>query len=679
MNLRGRLPLAGLPLLPLGLLVAIHFFDQFDTAAFTVLTPEIKRAFGLSTAAIGGIVAANIAFTAIFVLMIGYIADRTERRRLVAMSAVLAATTSFLTGTATAIWFLVIMRFANGVGRLVNDPVHTSLLADYYPAERRAEAIATHRAAQPLGEIVGPLLVSGVFLLTNNWRWTFWALAAPAAIAGLVALRLREPLRGGTEDAAAAEKATKEEPIPFARAFRMLYHVRTLRRIWLANFFGGAGLFPLLPVLALFWDRVFDIGPGGRGLIASGAAVASLIGVLAAGPLTSWLLRRGPHLVQLASGLSIAVAASLLLVIAASPSFVLSLGCFLLISLAIGIQQPTALSVASIVIPPRIRSQGFAYIPLFLTLGAILAAPLAGVADAYGYRWALFTFAPIVLGAGLVYASAARFVAGDWRRAVKTLETEAKLRDERLTAGARSLLVCRGVDVSYDLVQVLYDVNFEVKDGEIVALLGTNGAGKSTLLKCIAGLMHPEAGVVYFDGQNVTFHEPEDLTAAGLALSPGGQALFPGMTVRESLIAAGWTARRSPRDIDTRVAEALSLFPRLGERLDQRAGTLSGGEQQMLALAQILVSQPKLLMIDELTLGLAPTVVTELVDAVRAIHERGVTIVLVEQSVNVAAALADRAYFLERGRVRFAGPIRELLSRSDLLRSVFIRPEAVQS
>jgi branched-chain amino acid transport system ATP-binding protein len=668
---------AGVAVLPLAVLAAIHFFDQFDTSAFTVLTPEIKRAFGLSTAQVGGIVAANIAFTSIFVLMIGYVADRSERRRLVVMSGLVAATTSFFTGAAVGVWMLVLLRFANGVGRLVNDPVHTSLLSDYYPAERRAEAIAVHRGAQPLGEIVGPLLVGAVFAFSGDWRWTFWLLAAPAALAALVALRLREPLRGGTEDRDAAAQASKEPPIPFARAFKMLYHVRTLRRIWLANFFGGAGLFPILAVLALYWDDVWHIRAGGRSLIASAGAGAGLAGVLVAGPVTSRLLRRGPQYVQLLAGGALMVMASMLLVIAAAPRFAVAIGAYLLISFVIGVQQPATLSVTSIVIPPRIRSQGFAYTPLFLTLGAILASPLAGVADRYGDRWALFTFAPIVLAAATIYASAYRFVQGDWSRAVRTLEVEAKLREQRLAAGARSLLVCRAIDASYDVVQVLYGVDLEVTEGEIVALLGTNGAGKSTLLKCIAGLVTPDAGVIFFDGANVTFHDPEDSAAAGVSLSPGGQALFPTLTVRESLLAAGWMLRRAPDDVRARADDVMRLFPRLGERLDQRAGTLSGGEQQMLALGQSLMSRPRLLMIDELTLGLAPKVVAELLETVRRVHAAGVTVLLVEQSVNVAMRIAHRVYFMERGQIRFSGTPQDLVARTDLLRSVFLGGEAV--
>ena len=245
--------------------------------------------------------------------------------------------------------------------------------------------------------------------------------------------------------------------------------------------------------------------------------------------------------------------------------------------------------------------------------------------------------------------------------------------------GRQSLLVCRGLDVSYDVVQILFDIDFEVREGEIVALLGTNGAGKSTLLKTIAGLLHPDSGVVFFNGRNITFHEPEESVAEGVVLSPGGQFLFPQLTVEETLLASAWTARRSPQEVRRRINESLELFPRLGERIDHIVRTLSGGEQQMLALAQAMMSRPKLLMIDELTLGLAPKTINELLTSVRTIHESGVTIVLVEQSANIALTIARRAYFMERGRILFDGPTADLLKRRDLLRAVFLRTEKVSA
>jgi branched-chain amino acid transport system ATP-binding protein len=236
-----------------------------------------------------------------------------------------------------------------------------------------------------------------------------------------------------------------------------------------------------------------------------------------------------------------------------------------------------------------------------------------------------------------------------------------------------ALVECQGLDVAYGPVQVLFGVDFTVEDGEIVALLGTNGAGKSTLLKAVSGLIEPSAGKVFFDGADITGAEAEAVTRAGVSLMPGGKGIFPTVTVDEHLRLAAWTFRKDTARIDAARAEVLELFPILAERHAQPAGYLSGGEQQMLALAQAFMTKPRLLLVDELSLGLAPTVVGHLLEVLRTVHAAGTTIVIVEQSVNVALTLAQRAVFMEKGEVRFTGPTGELLERPDLLRSVFIR------
>ena len=234
------------------------------------------------------------------------------------------------------------------------------------------------------------------------------------------------------------------------------------------------------------------------------------------------------------------------------------------------------------------------------------------------------------------------------------------------------LLRCEGLDVAYGPVQVLFGVDLEVDEGEVVALLGTNGAGKSTLLRAVTGLTPPRAGRVVIDDNDVTGADPAALARRGVTLMPGGRAVFPGLTVAENLRMATWLFRDDHVRATTGVESVLELFPVLRARTDQRAGLLSGGEQQMLALAQVLIGEPRLLLIDELSLGLAPIVVGELLQVVASLKEQGVTIVLVEQSVNVALELAERAVFMEKGEVRFEGPTEGLLERGDLLRSVFI-------
>lgn len=236
----------------------------------------------------------------------------------------------------------------------------------------------------------------------------------------------------------------------------------------------------------------------------------------------------------------------------------------------------------------------------------------------------------------------------------------------------QALLRCEGVESSYGTFQVLFGIDAAVRDGEVLALLGTNGAGKSTLLRSISGLLPPEGGRVTFAGNDITGMPAERVARLGLSLMPPDRAVFPTLTVAENLRLAGWMQRKNPEAANAALADAMQLFPILRERWRQSAGDLSGGEQQQLSLAMAFVTSPRLLCIDELSLGLAPAIVGQLVDKVKEIHSSGTAIVVVEQSVNVALLLAERAVFLEKGQVRFRGPTPGLLERPDVLRAVFL-------
>jgi branched-chain amino acid transport system ATP-binding protein len=233
-----------------------------------------------------------------------------------------------------------------------------------------------------------------------------------------------------------------------------------------------------------------------------------------------------------------------------------------------------------------------------------------------------------------------------------------------------ALLDVRDLHVAYGRTTVLHGVSITVAMGELVALLGTNGAGKSTLLRAVSGVLRPSRGTVHLDGRDVTGDRPAKLVRAGLVQMPGGRATFPGLTVAENLRIGAITVPSTDRA--ARVDEVVSLFPILGERLGQLAGSLSGGQQQQLALARALMPRPRVLLIDELSLGLAPTIVADLLDVLERLRSEGMAVVLVEQHVDLALEVADRAYFLERGEVRFEGPAPDLRGRTDLLRAVFL-------
>ena len=233
------------------------------------------------------------------------------------------------------------------------------------------------------------------------------------------------------------------------------------------------------------------------------------------------------------------------------------------------------------------------------------------------------------------------------------------------------LLSVSELTFSYGSLQVLFGVDLTVDAGETVALLGTNGAGKSTLLRCVAGLETASGGSVVYDDRDLDGVPAEERVRRGLVLLPGGRALFADLTVEENLRIGATTLGRDARLVTSRLAAVEELFPVLAERRRQLAGSLSGGQQQMLALAKALLLEPKLLCIDELSLGLAPVVVDQLLGVVAGLRDRGIAVLLVEQSITVACSLAERAVFLEKGSVRFAGRSRDILERDDVAQAVF--------
>jgi branched-chain amino acid transport system ATP-binding protein len=219
------------------------------------------------------------------------------------------------------------------------------------------------------------------------------------------------------------------------------------------------------------------------------------------------------------------------------------------------------------------------------------------------------------------------------------------------------MLEVAGLGAGYGAVQVLWEVDLEVREREIVALVGSNGAGKTTLLRAISGMIASMGGDVRFDGRSMLGRPPEDVVRAGIAHVPEGRRLFAGLTVRENLLMG---AHAQPGDAD--IERAVEMFPALGGRLDQVAGSLSGGEQQMCAIARGVMARPRLLMIDELSLGLAPKLVEQILERLPGVTEAGSAILLVEQDVDLALDLAARGYVLENGRIVATGASAELLA-----------------
>ena len=234
------------------------------------------------------------------------------------------------------------------------------------------------------------------------------------------------------------------------------------------------------------------------------------------------------------------------------------------------------------------------------------------------------------------------------------------------------MLEVAGIDVYYGHIQALRDVSLHVDEGEFVALVGANGAGKTTTLRTISGLLRPLTGTVSLDGKRIDRTKAEDIVAMGVSHLPEGRGMFPNLTIEENLKMGYFTKRHDRKRWKTGVDRVTTLFPRLKERWTQAAGTLSGGEQQMLALGRALLPGPRLLMIDELSLGLAPVVVQQLFQMLREINAEGTTVLLVERYVNQALRIAHRAYVLEKGTVTIEGNAKTLLESSDLVQASYM-------
>ncbi|MBV8564623.1 MAG: ABC transporter ATP-binding protein [Methylobacteriaceae bacterium] len=228
------------------------------------------------------------------------------------------------------------------------------------------------------------------------------------------------------------------------------------------------------------------------------------------------------------------------------------------------------------------------------------------------------------------------------------------------TATRDPLLRLAGINTFYGAVQVHFDVSIEIGAGRIVCLLGGNASGKSTAMKVILGLVRPRSGSIWFDGEPIHGVPTQEIIRRGIASVPEARRLFPAMTVRENLLMGAY-ARSDKRRVAEDQARVLDLFPRVGERLNQRAGTLSGGEQQMVAMARALMSRPRLICMDEPTMGLSPLFVDRVLDLISAINRQGTTVFMVEQNASLALQVAHHAYVLQTGRIVLEGPARALL------------------
>lgn len=670
-----------------GVLCLLNMVDEFDRVAFQILGPEIQRALALSDTLLAALAGMTGVLFAVGVVPLGYLADRFRRMTIVTVCSGIFTAAMAATGLVRNAWDLGAARVAVGFGKANTLPVHNAVLADAYPIEGRGRVFAAHSMSRPMGLFLGPILVglvAGAVAGPDSWRWPFIVLAIPAGILTLVSLLVREPRRGrnereailgDTEDGAVAE----EDPVPFAAAFERLKKIRSFYYFLLGVGALGFALFSVPLFLNLQLERQFGLEVWDRSLMIAATELGSLLGAVVAIRYSDRLFRQSPrYAVYLIAG---AIAGyGICFTLAVQMPSLLPLG--VLVGLANACSLLAFITIHMVmagVIPYRLRAQGFAMIGLYLFLvGAYAGLLITGsLSDAFGERIAMTVVVPpaAFIGAALV-AYGARYVLRDLSLIVEEMSEEhVELQRIAEPDAVVPVLQVRNLDFSYGQVQVLFDVDLDVHEGEVLALLGTNGAGKSTLLRSVSGLALPDRGAVRLDGRTITYADAETRVQHGIVQVPGGKAIFPRLTVGENLLAGAygyiWDAER----VRERSEEVLELFPRLRERLDQPAATLSGGEQQMLAIAKGLLLEPRILLLDELSLGLAPVVVQEILEVVERLRERGITMIVVEQSLNVALSISDRAVFMEKGQIRFEGAASELMERDDLARAVFLGGE----
>jgi branched-chain amino acid transport system ATP-binding protein len=676
---RGLAQFAGLPLLPMVVLFGIAFVDEMDKGALGVLTPEIRDYFGLDITRVTFLVALTGVLTLILAVPMGIAADRWRRTWLTAAGAVTLGVFGIFTGIVPTLLLFTLTRVGAGAGRAF-DPVHNSLLSDTYPPDARAGVFAYRQLAVILGGAVGPI-VAGALAAFAPWQVVFIVIAVPAfALAWLAATAVREPVRGEQErrlqGASEQDALTAERPPSVGEAFRIAWNVRTLRRVLYAlPFLVGPGL-AVLTLFSLYYQDVFHVGPAGRGVIIGLSQGAAILGLLVGGAIASRLLRERPGRVIAYGGGMAVLAGVCIAAVAIAPVLPIAVLFASAFSFAAYILGPATQAIMSVVIPARVRGLGLALGAIAIVPGYVIFAVAGAIGDHFGLRGGILVLTPIFLIGAFILMSGGASVEADIRAALAAAMAAQVSRDAK-ASGQAKLLVCRDVDVKYGTVQVLFNVDFEVDEGEIVALLGTNGAGKSTLLRAIGGITAPSNGAIFYDGEDITYLPSHEHVTRGISVVPGGKGVFGGLTVAENLRMASFADPHPATGDQFGLEEVFGYFPILRERFGDDASNLSGGEQQMLTLAQAFLARPRLLIIDELSLGLAPVVVEQLLEIVRAIAAQGTTIILVEQSVNVALTLAKRAVFMEKGEVKFTGSTAELLRRPDILRSVYLKGSGV--
>jgi ABC-type branched-subunit amino acid transport system ATPase component/predicted MFS family arabinose efflux permease len=680
MSLRDGLRKGGTATLVVLLLLAS--FDQLTSAGLSVLAPNIRDTLHVSNGAIVFIASAAGGFLVLGALPMGYLADHYRRAPIIAWASLAFSAMLAVVGLAVNAFMLFWANLGVGISKANTIPVHWSLLADQYPIGVRGRISATLNFGTSAAGALSPILMAGIATVAGGqagWRWSFIILGLPVAIIALFAFRLPEPVRGQYEKTSVLGEVIDDAdpaPISIEAAFARIRRVKTLMSAIIGFAALGFGLFTV-PVLGnLFVEQQYHLDTFGRGVLATISASCALLVLPFIGRRYDKLYRRDPSKAVALLGLMILPAAVTVPVQYFMPNWIL----FMIVGIPQTILFASAFTMCSpvfqSVVPYRLRGLGGALAAIYIffigaTGGSLIAAFLI---NQFNARVAVITvMVPATLIGGFFIFRSSRSMRYDLSLVVSELREELDEHERQAQAPERiPVLQVKNVDFSYGNVQVLHGVGFEVRRGEVLALLGTNGAGKSSVLRVVSGLGTPSRGVVRLNGRTITYVSPEQRTKLGIHMVPGGKAIFNTMSVAENLEMGAYAYRKDKADRDWRIQRVLDLFPVLAAKRDDRADSLSGGQQQMLGLARALLHDPEILLIDELSLGLAPVMVHELLGVIERLRSEGITILIVEQSVDVALAIADRAVFMEKGEVRFEGRAEDLRGRDDLLRAVFL-------
>lgn len=667
---------------PLVLLTAIYALNVADQFVVPTLFPLLKQEFGLSDGALGLISGSYVVVVMAFSVPFGYIADRWNRTRIISWGTAAWGATMIFTGSVWNYGSLMAGRMALGAWDPCDNPTSQSLLADYYPTVQRSKVMSVYQA----GQLSGVFLIPVAAVMATNWGWrsAFYFLAIPAFIVAILARRLPEPVRGQQDrlqlglEAAAAEpgagpkRSAREE-------YREILRNRTFVLMAVSSttgslFFGALGTWS-----PTFFVRYHDMSLAQAASALILLALGGLIGALLSGWAADYATYRGLR----AGRIVIAAVARL----AGFPLFLLTftlgntplmLVSFSFAAMCLIAPQAPMNAARADVLHPNLRGRGTSLdIVLQSSSGAIAPVVVGFLADAYGLRTAFLVMVPLMAISGLILLVAIATYVREEKALRRVIRAEAVGSDvsddgsgdesDRRPGESMGQLAIRlartgptvdegghlldidSLDVSYGSIQVLFDASLNVPEGGVHAIVGRNGVGKTTLLNTIAGLSESRRGRVMYDGLDVTGVPAEQRVKLGITLMSGGRSIFPSMTVEENLWVGAFPYHEHAVLVRERLDAVLEVFPALRSRLRQTGGTLSGGEQQMVALARSLIAGPRLLMLDELSIGLAPVVTRDLLAVVGRIKALGTTVIIVEQSVANALSVADTVTFMDKG------------------------------